>query len=196
MSRGRGVRVGANLFAMSLLRTVVFGALSLLLPSLAAATLVQAIDLAEMASRSDRIVVAEVQSVESEWDSSHRTIRTRFEVKVEEVWKGAPAERLIIDQPGGTVGDVEMKVHGMPTFEVGEKAVLFLSGQSAHRVVGMSQGKRSLRWDGGAKRWMADSAEHSAVVRRDFRGRLLPVQPEPALGLDQLRQQVQALVKP
>jgi hypothetical protein len=181
---------------MSLLRSVVLGLASLLLPSLAAASLVQAIDLTEMTSQSDRIVVAQVLSAQSEWDSSHQTIQTRFEIQVEEVWKGSPAERVVIVQPGGTVGDMEMRVHGMPNFSVGEKAVLFLAGRNASRVVGMSQGKRSLRWDGMGKRWMADAAESSALVRRDYQGRLRPVQPEPSMGLDELRQRVRALVNP
>ena len=89
-----------------------------------------------------------------------------------------------------------MRVHGMPSFAPGERAVLFLAGQAATRVVGMSQGKRPVRWDGTAKRWMAEAAEHSAVVRRDPQGRLQPVPPEPAMGLDELRQRVRALVKP
>jgi hypothetical protein len=181
---------------MSLLRSVVLGLASLLLPSLAAASLVEAIDLAAMTAQADRIVVAQVLSAESEWDSSHQTIHTRFQIKVEEVWKGSAAERVVIVQPGGSVGDVEMRVHGMPEFSIGEKAVLFLAGKSASRVVGMSQGKRSLRWDGTAKRWMAEAAESSSVVRRDYQGRLRPAQPEPSMGLAELRQRVRALVSP
>lgn len=169
---------------------------SLLLPSLAVASLVQAIDLTELTAQSERIVVAQVVSAKSEWDPSHRTIHTRLDLQVEEVWKGSAAEREVIVQPGGTVGDVEMRVHGMPNFVVGEKTVLFLAGHAAPRVVGMSQGKRSLRWDGATKRWMAEMAEHSAVVRRDSQGRLQPAQPEPAMALDELRQRVRTLVTP
>ena len=71
-----------------------------------------------------------------------------------------------------------------------------MAGKTASRVVGMSQGKRAVRWDGTGKRWMAEAAESSAVVRRDYQGRLRPAQPEPSLGLDELRQRVQALVNP
>ena len=183
---------------MTILRNVALGLAVLLVPSLATGSLVQALDLAELTDQAEHIVVAQVVSAESAWDSSHRNIHTRIEIKVEEAWKGslAPDGRLVIVQPGGTVGDIEMRVHGMPSFASGEKAVLFLAGQGAPRVVGMSQGKRPLRWDGTAKRWVAESAEHSAVVRRDFRGRLQPAQPEPAMTLDELRQRVRALVGP
>jgi hypothetical protein len=181
---------------MTRLPSGVFGLVSLLLPSLAMASLVQALDLTELTAQSERIVVAQVTSARGEWDGSHRTIHTVLELKVEEVWKGSAAEREVIVQPGGTAGDVEMRIHGMPNFVIGERAVLFLAGQAAPRVVGMSQGKRSLRWDGASKRWMAEMAEHSAVVRRDSQGRLRPALPEPAMALDELRQRVRALVTP
>jgi hypothetical protein len=183
---------------MTLSRSLALGLLGLLVPSLAAGSLVQALDLAELTARAEHVVVAQVVSATSEWDSSHRSIHTRIEIKVEEVWKGsvAPDERIVLVQPGGSVDDIEMRVHGMPTFVPGEKAVLFLAGQGVPRVVGMSQGKRPLRWDGTAKRWVAETAEHSAVVRRDSQGRLQPSLPEPAMALDELRQRVRALVRP
>lgn len=164
-----------------------------LLSSWAAASMVQVLDLAQMTEQADRIVVAEVVSTKSSWDPSHRTIRTTIELKVGEVWKGASAEREIIVQPGGTVGDVEMRVHGMPEFTTGEKTLLFLAGQQATRVVGMSQGKRPLRWTG--KQWMAEMAEHSALVRRDAQGRLQSAMPEPAMALDELRQRIRTLIR-
>lgn len=183
---------------MTVLRSVALGLAALLVPSLAAGSLVQALDLAELTARAERIVVAHVVSAKSEWDFSGRSIHTSVEIAVDESWKGsvAVAERLVIVQPGGTVGDIEMRVHGMPSFAPGEKAVLFLAGQGSPRVVGMSQGKRPVRWDGTAKRWVAQAAEHSAVVRRDSQGRLQPAPAEPDMALDELRQRVRALVKP
>ncbi len=155
--------------------------------------MIQVLDLAEMTNRADRIVVAQVVSTKSAWDAQHRFIHTTIELKVDEVWKGAAAEHETIVQPGGSVGDVEMRVHGMPQFTTGEKTLLFLAGQSAPRVVGMSQGKRSLRWTG--KQWMAEMAEHSALVRRDAQGRLQSATPEPAMGLEEIRQRVRALIR-
>jgi hypothetical protein len=183
---------------MNLLRSFALGLATLLVPSLAAGSLVQALDLAELTAQAERIVVAHVVSSKSDWDPSRRTIRTRIEIKVEEAWKGAvaPGETIVIVQPGGSVGDIEMRVHGMPSFALGEKTVLFLAGQAAPRVVGMSQGKRSVRWDSTAKRWVAEGAEHSAVVRRDSQGHFQRAPAEPATGLDEFRQRVRALVRP
>ncbi len=155
--------------------------------------MIQVMNLAEMTDQADRIVVAQVVSTKSEWDAQHRSIHTTIELKVDEVWKGAAAEREIIVQPGGSVGDMEMRVHGMPQFTAGEKTLLFLAGQDAPRVVGMSQGKRSVHWTG--KQWMAEMAEHSALVRRDAQGRFQPATPEPAMGLDELRQRVRTLIR-
>jgi hypothetical protein len=183
---------------MTCLRRVALGAFALLMPSLAAGSLIQAMDLADLTAQADRIVVAQVVSTKSEWDSSGLNIHTRIELKVEEAWKGSvdSGGTLVIVQPGGNVGDIEMRVHGMPSFAPGEKAVLFLAGQAAHRVVGMSQGKRPVLWDGLTKRWVAGPADHSAVVRRGWQGQLQPASPEPAMGLDELRQRVRALVSP
>ena len=183
---------------MSSLRSVALCLATLLVPSLAVGSLVQALDLAQLTAQAERIVVAQVVSTKSDWDPSGRTIRTRIEIKVEEAWKGAvaPGQTIVIVQPGGSVGNVEMRVHGMPSFAPGEKAVLFLAGQTTARVVGMSQGKRSVRWDDMARRWVAEAAEHSAVVRRDSQGRLQPAPSDPATGLDEFRQRVRALIRP
>jgi len=182
---------------MNLLRSVTLCLASLLVPSLAAGSLVQALDLAELTAQAERIVVAQVVSTRSDWDPSHRTIRTRTEIKVEEAWKGRSLRRDHRHRSAGRQrGNIEMRVHGMPSFAPGEKTVLFLAGQAAPRVVGMSQGKRSLAWDSTAKRWVAKGAEHSAVVRRDSQGRLQPAPAEPATGLDEFRQRVRALLRP
>ncbi len=171
---------------------------TLFISALTRASSVLALDLSTLTARAERIVVGQVVSVKSEWDASHRNIHTRIELKVEECWKGVvPADgRLVIVQPGGSVDDIEMHVHGMPGFVPNERAVLFLAGQAAPAVVGMSQGKRSLRWESAGKRWMADGPDLSAVVRRDERGLLQPVAPETSTPLDDLRRRVRALITP
>jgi hypothetical protein len=166
--------------------------------SVARASLVQALDLTELTVRADRIVVAQVVSVSSAWDAAHRNISTRIEVKVDETWKGEiPSDvKIVLVQPGGTVGDIEMVVHGMPRFVPLERTVLFLRGHTASSVVGMSQGKRALHWDDKSERWVAKPADSSAVVRRDAKGLLQPASADPPMSLDELRDLVRALVKP
>ena len=103
------------------------------------------------------IVVGDVVSVHAAWDPAHRSIYSTVEVNVQETWKGSPPVngRISIRQPGGRVGEIELTVHGMPSFSTGESSLLFL--QRA-RVVGMGQGKRRLYREPGSERWLARSS--------------------------------------
>jgi hypothetical protein len=160
----------------------------------ATASLIRAMDLAELTARADQIVVGDVLSAESTWDGSHRNITTTVEVGVTEMWKGvAPSDgRIRIRQLGGTVGDIEMSVHGMARFSLGERALLFLRQSS---VVGMNQGKRSIHWDASGKRWLADAQVRSGNFVAGTQGRARDSTPSQPESLDQLRESVRALVR-
>jgi hypothetical protein len=165
----------------------------------AVASQVLAMDLAQLTQRSERIVVGEVTSVRSAWDKSRLKILSTIEVQVAEAWKGGmPGDRrLTIVQPGGVADGIEMKVHGLPAFVPGERAVLFLRGGATEplSLVGMGQGKRGLSFDPASKRWMVDGGDRSAAVSIDARGRTQSAGPEPALPLDELRRRVGTMVK-
>lgn len=148
-------------------RAAVFlvGALSLVAPVLgpraARASILVALDLPEMVRQSQHIAVVEVTSVQSAWDERHERIFSTIELKVVESWKagtavsGMPTDRLTIVQPGGTVGDINMKVTGLGSFSQGERTLVFLRGPANRaQVVGMTQGKRTVRLDASSKRWM------------------------------------------
>ena len=55
------------------------------------------------------------------WNAAHDRIITTVDLTVVDCWKGAaaPATHLQVVQPGGTVGEIEMRVDGMPHFRVG-----------------------------------------------------------------------------
>lgn len=164
------------------------------------ASLVLAMDLTELTRHAERIVVGEVMSVKSGWDAKREKILSTIEVKVAEAWKGQmPAGgRMTIVQPGGVADGIEMKVHGLPAFVAGERAVLFLRGGDAPRslsLVGLGQGKRGLTFDGASKRWMVDGGDRSAAVRIDATGRTQPAPPEPILPLEELRRRIGTMVK-
>ena len=163
-------------------------------PPVAMASLVRAMDLVELTARADQIVVGDVVSVQASWDASHRTIYSTIEVNVQESWKGSPPAngRIRIRQTGGAVGEIEMSVHGMPSFSPGERTLLFL--ERAH-VVGMGQGKRRLYQEPGSKRWLAQARDASTeVVVIGPKGKVAAAavgQPE---MLDSLREKVRALL--
>jgi hypothetical protein len=157
------------------------------------ATLMRVLELPELVAEADQVVVADVLAVRAAWDREHRAIHTTVEVGVAESWKGRPPGdgRLTIRHLGGTVGEIEMTVHGSPTFAVGERALLFVR---ASQVVGMSQGKRSLRWEAGSRRWLVGPADRAAAVVPGPQGTLRAAGRDSVEALDDLREKVRALV--
>jgi hypothetical protein len=160
----------------------------------AQASVVRAMDLAELTATAEQIVVAEVAKVESHWDTGHRTIHSIIELRVQESWKGtAPADgKMLLRQPGGSVAEIEMTVVGMASFSVGERTLLFLDHGI---VVGLGQGKRPLRWDQSSKRWLVETADASSTVQINRRGQIRATQASAAESLDGLRAKVRALLE-
>jgi len=158
----------------------------------ALASVVRALDLPYLAASAERIVVADVLSVESAWDAAHRNIHTTVALAVRESWKGdiPGSGRLVLRQLGGTVGEIEMSVLGTATFVPGERALLFLGRQG---LVGMAQGKRALRWETAGRRWVAEPADPAGATLVDGRGQPRLDLPPPE-ALDRLRSRVKRLV--
>jgi hypothetical protein len=156
------------------------------------ASLLRAMSLGELTVVADRIVVGTVLSIDAAWDVQHRRITSTIEVDIEESWKG-PAlanRRITIVQPGGSVGDMEMTVQGMPSFVAGAKSLLFLQGQRRFQVVGMGQGKRALLWNEASKQWLAESPDTEGVVEAAPGAKLRQAKPGGPIPLDDLREQV------
>ena len=169
-------------------------------PHPARATIVLALDLAELTWRSDRIVVGDVVSVRPAWDARHERIDSTVEIAVVESWKGAAAggERLVVVQPGGVVDGIAMRVVGMPRFVPGERAVVFLRGAPGgpSAVVGLAQGKRTLRRDPATGVFIAEGGAGGATtLAPDASGRLRPAAADPDRPLAELRAIVRDLVR-
>ena len=151
----------------------------------------RAMDLSELTTSADRIVLGEVLSTDSAWDAKHRTIYSTVEIAVSESWKGQVPEsgRIRLRHLGGIVGEIEMTVYGEASFEQGERVVVFIQGG---HLVGMGQGKRRLGWDSTTKRWMAAPWDRTgaSLVGKDA------ANSEGSLPLEMLRAQVRALVGP
>lgn len=171
-------------------------------PGRARASLVLAMELPEMTASADAIVVAKVVGMRSWRRPGEKAIFTEVKLQVAESWKGqlsGNSRTISVVHPGGEVDGIEMHVHGLPSFSHGEEAVLFLDTRVEHRpdlgftLTGLGQGKRRLfRQDG---RLMAAPSDRSAAVLKDALGRWQAAPPEPAIPLDDLRQQVRLLLE-
>jgi hypothetical protein len=168
---------------------------ALAISSLASASLILALDLPTLITRSDQISVVDVVSTKAAWNAEHDRIVTTIDVTVVDCWKGAAAagSHVQIVQPGGTVGELTMRIEGMPHFQQGERALLFLRGKAEHAsVVGMAQGKRPVSRETG--RWMVSAPDRGGadfVRTTPASGSIFKARPRP---LEELRSDVRSLV--
>ena len=159
---GRGCRRVSSLYR-NLVRPAVCGiAVVWLALSVASATVVPWMDLKEITTQADVIVLGTVDSVESGWSDDGRIIVTRATVTVERSLKGGPRARVVVETPGGRVGDLAMVAAGAPVFHAGERLLLFLepAGITAGGVSGA---------DGGRRHGVVGWNQGGMIVRRDRR---------------------------
>ena len=78
----------------------------------------------ELAARAEMVVVAKVDAIETVREGS-RGLATRVELDVRDVWKGAVTNRLVLTQPGGTLGTRKVVVSGDAEYRLGEEVVVF-----------------------------------------------------------------------
>lgn len=96
------------------------------------------------------VFVGEVMSVRSRWFTSARgrVIMTDVTFRVEDVWKGRAGAVTMLEFMGGTVDGTTMEVVGMPEFSVGQRSVLFVSGERAvSPLVGFMYGRMKIERD-------------------------------------------------
>jgi hypothetical protein len=106
------------------------------------ATTVERLSLDDLVKKAHVIVHGRVRDARSHWSSNGRLILTTYTVDVAETIKGQPGRVVDVTTVGGRVGDVILNVAGMPSFQRGEDAVIFLETSAGlSTVVGLSQGK-------------------------------------------------------
>ena len=104
-----------------------------------------------LVSAAGTIFFGEVMNIRSDWESTPngRAIITFVTFRVEEVWKGNVGVVTQLEFLGGTIGEIGMKVEGMPTFHMGQRDVLFV-GTETHAVsplVGFMHGRMRVERD-------------------------------------------------
>ena len=105
--------------------------------------------LPELVENSDTIVAGEVLDMRSAWTADRREIFTTVTLRAERGFKGNARNLVRFRVPGGTVGDTRMIATHSAQFMVGERALVFLTGESGRlpRVTAGEAGKRHLRTD-------------------------------------------------
>jgi len=75
----------------------------------------------------DIIILGDVEDVRYEWSLNKEIIQTVTTLKIKEVWKGKVRySRIFVQTPGGTIGDLSLKVSDVPVFQKGEETLVFL----------------------------------------------------------------------
>lgn len=132
-----------RLLSLSLICTLVFA-------GVASSTTVIPPSFDAMVSGANTIFVGEVVNTQAIWISTPRgrAIKTLVDFRVEDVWKGSSGAVTRLEFLGGTIGEATMEVVGMPTFTLGQRAVLFVSPQrTVSPLVGFMHGRLRVERD-------------------------------------------------
>jgi hypothetical protein len=90
------------------------------------------------------IVTGRVASLNSHWNSTHTTILTDVRILPERFAKGSVTREVVVQVPGGEVGDIGLGVEDAPVFTVGERVTVNLvkgRDPGVFEVLGGEQGR-------------------------------------------------------
>jgi hypothetical protein len=105
-------------------------------------TTVQRLALEDLVNKAHHIVVGKVRNSRTYWSSNGKLILTNYTIAVDESIKGQSLQTLEVTTIGGKIGDLELHVSGMPSFQRDENIVLFTESSGPYEVVlGLGQGK-------------------------------------------------------
>ncbi len=115
-----------------------------------------------LTQRAEMIVVGRCTAIKSAWNAERTLISTYVSYDVEETIKGGVGDQqIVVKTLGGTVGSITQMVVDGPTFEVGERALLFLTASdepATFRIQGLPRGKLRI---------YSDSRTGERVLMRD-----------------------------
>jgi hypothetical protein len=128
-------------------RTLLLCLVAVLCVGTAGATTLVKMEFADLAREADRVVIGTVTHTEGIYDASGSFIHTLVNVDVKRYVTGTGPASLVIQTPGGQIGDEGMVAHGAATFEVGETALIFLTSweDGTPKVLGYVQGKSTVQ---------------------------------------------------
>ena len=159
--------------------------------SSANATIMQRLEIEELARNSTDVFHGQILSTQVYWNAEHTRIYTGVNVRISETFKGTgrPGNTIRVVQLGGEKDGFKTDYAGRPDFTAGESVVLFTTRTRNNEltVVGLKQGKMLV---------------NGQTVTRDFSGLMMLGRSKPGktpqlvklttmqLTLSELRQQV------
>ncbi|MBI3694139.1 MAG: hypothetical protein HY238_04785 [Acidobacteria bacterium] len=109
----------------------------LLTAALGASTVIP-LSLSQISTLAHRVVTGRIERITSHQDPSSGRILSKVEIA-----QPAPQPSLVFEMTGGTVGDLRQWIAGFPSFQVGDRVVLFLAEDTTTPLgptVGLHQG--------------------------------------------------------
>ncbi|MCX7957668.1 MAG: hypothetical protein N3B13_01305 [Deltaproteobacteria bacterium] len=136
-------------------------------------------ELSDITERSDAIVRGTVKDTESVYNEERTKIFTYSVIDVKETFKGKVPPVVRVRTFGGRVGDINMKVPGMPEFKKGEEVFLFLrKNEDFWHVTGMIQGKYTVDKDESGKEFLKNDFKNVIFKKVNSDNKLEDMRPE------------------
>lgn len=167
--------------------------LALALPARASTFL--AMSREELVEKAGAIVAGRVVEVNSHWNGKGTIIVTEAVIEVEDSILGDAPSHVQVRTFGGQVGDRKIVAHGFPTFQRGEKLLLFLEPDQDgfHKVLGYQQGEFRIRTDPSGREIAVPTWEADTI--RTFKSDGTPVRVPHAVALADLKSQIRETAK-
>ena len=143
---------------------------------------------AELVAQAEAVVQGRIVEVHSFWNAEHTAILTEATLEVEDTVVGAAPSYVNLRTFGGQVGNYRIEAHGFPTFELGERMLVFLEPEQdgAQKVLGYQQGQFRIRGEQDREMAVPTFTTGARVLRPD--GTEVPA--PKAMPLAQLKQQL------
>jgi hypothetical protein len=112
----------------------------------------------DLSRRADVVVHGTVVSLEAKQDDGGQP-RTEIALSVNETWKGAPTNRLMVVQGSSVLGRRQVRVLGEPEFRLGQELVLFavFNPRGEAVTLDLARGKFTLKTNAVSKALEATS---------------------------------------
>ena len=150
---------------MTLVRAAALAVLLGLAAATATAMVVVQRDFPELVGRAEQLVAGTVTDIKQETDAAGApaTLVTFADLTV---LKGDVGDTLTLRFYGGEGGGVVVHIPDMPTFNVGDRAVLFVAGNGRDvcPLVGVWQGRFHVRFDAERQTDVVETNDRAAVV--------------------------------